>query len=217
MDRSSSAQSSDSLQQKLTSFTMPHGASFVHAVKSMRDMNFFEEKSQRLDLACAQWLNILSIDWSASGVGPQLAASLQKDHSGSDATMILRSCFGVKSPSTLLKRAGSIQKFLSWFDRSDTCRELGARAIPLQEPVVWEFFVWLKQQRLADAKGYTVPSAFLETVRFCRFTLDLHGTEGILGSRRLSGIYATFFDMRAGGEEGGWDEAAHVRPFRLFS
>lgn len=211
MDRSSSAQSSDSLQQKLTSFTMPHGASFVHAVKSMRDMNFFEEKSQRLDLACAQWLNILSIDWSASGVGPQLAASLQKDHSGSDATMILRSCFGVKSPSTLLKRAGSIQKFLNWFDRSDTCRELGARAIPLQEPVVWEFFVWLKQQRLADAKGYTVPSAFLETVRFCRFTLDLHGTEGILGSRRLLGFAALERQAKGPSRQAPPLELVHIR------
>eukprot|EP00435_Cladocopium_sp_Y103_P045867 s1982_g13.t1 len=178
------------LQQQLSRFLMPDGAKYMHAVKSIQDMSYFEGKAQQLDLACGQWLRILSVTWSASGVGPQLAAELQKDSTGAGACEILRACFGVKSPSTLLKRAAAFKKFFTWFDKNKVCQELNVFPLPLEEPVVWEYFLHLKQQREIDARGYTIPSAFLEAVRFAKFTLDLSGTEAILGSRRLLGFSA---------------------------
>ena len=62
--------------------------------------------------------------------------------------------------------------------------------LPLIEEVVWRYFLFLKQQRLDSAKGFTVPSSFLEAVRFAKFTVDLSGTDSILGSRRLMGFSA---------------------------
>ena len=77
-------------------------------------MNYFDGRAQQLELACGQWLRILSVCWSASGIGPQLAAELQKDNTGASACEILRACFGVKSPSTLIKRASAFKKFFAW-------------------------------------------------------------------------------------------------------
>lgn len=125
-----SAGASGSMQTQLERFLLPDDAKYVHAVKSLQDLQYFEEKTQKTDLACAQWLNILAIDWSASGIGPQLAASLQRDSSGDDAIMILKACFGVKSPSTLLKRSSATRKFLTWFDSSAVCGQLGTRVFP---------------------------------------------------------------------------------------
>ena len=64
---SSSVEGPEVSQSKLTAFALPDEAQYVHAVKSMRDMSYFEDKNQKLELACAQWLNILSTCWSASG------------------------------------------------------------------------------------------------------------------------------------------------------
>ena len=89
-----SAGASGSMQTQLERFLLPDDAKYVHAVKSLQDLQYFEEKNQKTDLACAQWLNILAIDWSASGIGPQLAASLQRDSSGDDAIMILKPALG---------------------------------------------------------------------------------------------------------------------------
>ena len=130
------------------------------------------------------------MSWSASGVGPQLASALQKDSTGSEACVILKTFFGVKSPSTLLKRAGAFRKFFNWYDKSATCRELGDFPLPLIEAVVWEYFLALKQQRTVQGKGFTIPSSFLEAARFAKFTLDLQGSDSILGSRRLLGFSA---------------------------
>ena len=181
---------SDSLGSQLKSFALPEDAKYLHAVKSIQDMSYFDSKSQQLELACSQWLRILSVAWSASGIGPQLVGALQKDSTGREACEILKACFGVKSPSTLLKRAGSFKKFFSWFEKSPACQELGGFPLPLDESTIWEYFLSLKQQRAVVGKGYTIPSSFLEAVRFAKFTLDLQGTDSILGSRRLLGFSA---------------------------
>lgn len=82
------------LEVQLARFALPEEAQYVHAVKSIQDLAYFEDKTQKLDLACARWLSILSTAWSAAGIGPQLAAALQADNTGTDAIFILMSCFG---------------------------------------------------------------------------------------------------------------------------
>ncbi len=43
---------------------------------------------------------------------------------------------------------------------------------------------------MENRRGYTVPSSFLEAVRFGKFTLGLNHTDEILSSRRLLGFAA---------------------------
>ena len=83
-----------------------------------------------------------------------------------------------------------MKKYINWFEKSPCCTETKIRPIPMQEVVIWEYFQHLKQQRMLSDSGYTVPAAFLEMVRFCKFTVDLVGTDEILSSRRLLGMSA---------------------------
>ena len=52
---------------------------FDKAVRNIQDLEYFENKSRQLELACGQWLELLSCNWYASGVGEMLARDMQKD------------------------------------------------------------------------------------------------------------------------------------------
>lgn len=65
-----------------------------------------------MELACGQWMDILSINWEASGLAKQICAALQKDYSDALATESLKASLGVKSPSTLLKRADAMKRYI---------------------------------------------------------------------------------------------------------
>ena len=59
---------------------------YKKVVKSVPDLEYFEQKSQSRELACGQWLEILSLNWAASSIGSQLVSDLQNDDTGSAAT-----------------------------------------------------------------------------------------------------------------------------------
>lgn len=80
-------ESSVPLQQQLSQLLVPEGAKYMHPVKSIQDMSYFDGKTQQLELACGQWLRI------PSGIRPQLAAELQKDSTSLSACEILKACF----------------------------------------------------------------------------------------------------------------------------
>jgi len=135
-------------------------------------------------------MDILSTDWSSSEVWAHLSASLLSDSAGLEAVEILRACFGVKSPSTLIRRANAFRQFISWHFKSGFGTLNNSQPLPLTEKAVWEYFQYLRDLRLDNKRGYIVPSSFLEAVRFGKFTLGLKHTDSILESRRLLGFAA---------------------------
>ena len=60
---------------------------------------------------CGQWLELLSCERHAPGVGEQLAEDMQRDPTGCRASETLRASFGVKSPQTILKRAACLGRY----------------------------------------------------------------------------------------------------------
>ena len=167
------------------------GSCFDKAVRSVKDLEYFENKSRQLELACGQWLELLSCEWHSSGVGEQLAEDMQKDATGVLANETLRASFGVKSPQTILKRAACLRRYFKWHALwRNNATDLIVSPLPLHEPEVWEFFSWLRDNRRSTGRGYTNAATFLETVRFAKFTLNLKHTETILESRRLLGFAA---------------------------
>ena len=140
--------------------TLPHDAKKLGAVQSLKDVPYFENKAHKLELACGLWMDILSTDWSSSEVGAHLSASLLSDSAGLEAVEILRACFGVKSPSTLIKRANAFRQFISWHFKSDFGTLNNSQPLPLTEKAVWEYFQHLRDLRLDNKRGYTVPSSF---------------------------------------------------------
>ena len=119
---------------------LPTDAKYTQAVQSLKDVPYFEGKAHKLELACGVWMDILSTDWKSSDVGQMLAQSLLADATGSEAVEILRACFGVKSPSTLIKRACAFKRFMQWHFKSGYGTTNNCLAFPLQEKAVWEYW-----------------------------------------------------------------------------
>lgn len=143
--------------------SLPVDAKYVSVISSTKDLDYFETKHQKLELACGQWLELLSISWKAFGVGDKVADALHLDSSGQSAMEILHSCFGIKSPSTLLKRAGSFRQFVRWYDKSGYGVQTMSDPFPIRESAVWEYFLWLRDCRKSHNKGFTLAASFLET------------------------------------------------------
>lgn len=172
-----------------TSAAVPLDSCYDKAVRNMQDLEYFENKHRQLELACGQWLEMLSCNWYATGVGEILARDMQKDATGSCAYETLKACFGIKSPQTLLKRASSLRRYFKWHSelRPDA-QQVEISPLPFAEQDVWTFFHWLRDSRRETNRGFTNASAFLETVRFMKFTLELRTPEVVLLSRRLLGF-----------------------------
>jgi hypothetical protein len=170
---------------------VPLDSCFDKAVRNVQDLEYYENKNRLRELACGQWLELLSCSWYATGVGEQLAKDMQFDSSGSAAYETLKACFGIKSPQTLLKCASSLRRYFKWHAelRSDA-HVVHVSPLPFAENDVWSFFHWLRELRFENQRGFTNASAFLETVRFMKFTLDLREAENVLQSRRLLGFAA---------------------------
>ena len=169
----------------------PADSCFDKAVQNLKDLEYFQNKNRQLELACGQWLELLSCDWAASGVGTILARDLQADPSGDRAYETLKAAFGTKSPQTLLKRCSSMKKYFKWHVEHIARRgPVYESPFPLVESHVWEFFLCLREERKSHGRGFTNTAAFLETIRFAKFTLELKDTEPVLASRRLLGFAA---------------------------
>ena len=163
---------------------------YMTAVQNLKDTEYMENKRARTGLAVAKWMDILSVCWSCSSVGTQIKLDLQLDPSGYDAEATLRSVFGVKSPTTLLKRAASMNQYMSWFAKAMHHTSASRAPLPLREVDVWAYFQHLKEARILNNKGFTVSSTFLETVRFCKHVVGMDSCDAILASKRLFGFSA---------------------------
>ena len=64
---------------------VPLDSCFDKAVRNVQDLEYYENKNRLRELACGQWLELLSCSWYATGVGEQLAKDMQFDSSGSAA------------------------------------------------------------------------------------------------------------------------------------
>lgn len=85
--------------------------------------------------------------------------------------------FHGKPASTLLKRASSVQLYLTW------CAERGAPAVPVTEERVYEYFLELVSRGAPASRAF----CFRESIAFCLGFLGLDGATGVLESRRVTG------------------------------
>lgn len=191
-------------------------ACFVYSrvISDIKDLDYFTNKKNQLETACGQWLDLWSLDWNASGLGKILCKELRQDPSGDRAVESLKSSFGTKSPSTLLKRAAAFRRFVKW--HQDWCETQGkyVKPFPLVETDVWAFFLHLREVRISVGRGFTSTSSFLESVRFAKFTVQLHGTEEVLESRRLLGFCAIEKRTKGPSKQAPPLEVEHVQRLR---
>ena len=139
---------------------------FLSAVKSIKDVDYMDNKRVQISLACSKWMELLSIEWKASQTGEQIMQDLSKDPTGELAEQSLKAVFGVKSPSTLLKRAASVRQFVTWFQRYCIENDRYTSPFPFFEEDVWQYFLHLRSVTHSTKRGYTVSSTFLENNPF---------------------------------------------------
>lgn len=150
--------------------------SVLRCVRNAADLDFLQARAKTMKSALAKLRCVLEIDWSASEVGRQCI-----DGGGqlrSDCDDVINSIIGTKSPSTIVKRCNAIFAFQRWLASfSDE------PAFPLQESLVWDYFVQLKNEGAAPTRA----TSFVQTLRFCLHVLQVDGAQECVASRRLIG------------------------------
>ena len=175
--------------QRKKRFETRAGACFLATVKNLHDLDHLRAQQQKTSEACNQWMRLLAYEWSASTVGMQLQHDFSSDETGQLAEESLRAVFGTKSPNTLLKRAGALNRFCKWFRRCENVMP-DTPPFPMKEQHVWGYFKFLRGKRDETSRGFTNPSEFLETVRFCKHVLGFDECDAVLNSKRLQGLAA---------------------------
>ena len=91
----------------------------------------------------------------------------------------LAECFARKATSTLLKRLGSIRRYVTF------CQVIGADPFPVEEQTMYDFMQSLKDE---VGVGASTGRSFLEAVRFSGAMLGMKTSGNCLISQRLAGL-----------------------------
>ena len=156
-------------------------------VKALAVKTFEEDRDAKAKLAIRKWRLILSNNYGATRIGRDIHDEILIGSDDSYIDELLTDVFGVKSPNTLLKRAGSIIKYMHW--HAEQYEDSG---FPLTERAVYEYFRYLE----ASNAGATASTSFREAVRFCKHIMGLDSADVVLDSRKISGAAQRHFSKK---------------------
>ena len=154
----------------------PVDVSILRCIRNLADLDFIQAREKKLANALVKIKCALEINWDASGVGRQCL-----DSSGTlrpDMEDTLTSVVGTRSPSTIVKRCNAVLAYQRWL-----ATWVDAPAVPLSEPLVWDYLVHLRNSGAAATKAMS----FIQTIRFCQHVLQVDGADQRAPSRRLVG------------------------------
>ena len=135
------------------------------------DESYLQQREKTLKTATAKWFFLLRLKPECSEVGSLLTVE-------DDPGLVLRSVIGVKSPSTVIKRANSILLFYRWHAVNGDHEFL-----PFNESDVWKYVL----QQGADKSSATRSHAFVQALRFCHYVMGFEGALTCANSRRIVG------------------------------
>ena len=87
---------------------------YTTCVKALAVRTYEEDRDNKSKLAIRKWRLILSNNYGATKIGRDIHDEILIGSSDEFIDEMIVDVFGVKSPNTLLKRAGSIMKYLYW-------------------------------------------------------------------------------------------------------
>ena len=140
-------------------------------VRYKTDENFIEQKSRAMNNATQKWKFLIYLDLNCSETG------IQFRDNGYDP-VLMESLFGVKSPSTIIKRANSITMFFRWHSRNGLDPFL-----PFSERDVWSYIL----SQAGNSNAATRSQGLLQALRFAHYVIGMHGALDCANSRRLIG------------------------------
>ena len=155
------------------------GAFYEHALSSISDQSFLQERQTLLETAVEKWFCIIRVNMLASSVGRDIIGLGNMEDQKKGAFQVIEAVIGVRSRTTAVTRANALLKFLRW--RADTSENDGKEFSELE---AWSYLLELRESGAAPTRG----TSFLSACAYAWHVFGFSGFESICASRRLKGL-----------------------------
>ena len=147
------------------------------AVRRLKDVPWEKADEASRHRALERFRLIIEKNFYATACGEQWVAALDAGETIEFVLESFRDTFIQKATGTLLRRSGSLTKFINWLDKNHL-------KWPADEKAAYGYVVFLAS---SESAGATAPAAFLSAVGFAKHVLGLAGADQILSSARIKG------------------------------
>ncbi|CAL1145278.1 unnamed protein product [Cladocopium goreaui] len=131
------------------------GAFYEHALSSISDQSFLQERQNLLAAAVEKWFCIIRVNMLASSVGHDIIGLGNMEDQKKGAFQVIEAVIGVRSRTTAVTiRANALLKFLRW--RADTSENDGKKFSELE---AWSYLLELREKGAAPTKSTSFLSA----------------------------------------------------------
>ena len=162
------------------------GSFYASSVKVISDKDYIEQQQQLRASALCKWESIFCIVDYQGPIGEAISNAANHIDSVLHPHEILRDVFGVKSPTTVLKRASALLAFFHWLQTR------GQSMWPFRNDQVAVYM----GDFMPNKKGHTRGSSFLQACRFAHHVLSID-MSAVLGDTILTGRAARLEAMKA--------------------
>ena len=151
------------------------GAFYEHALSSISDQSFLQERQNLLATAVGKWFCIIRVNMLASSVGHDIIGLGNMEDQKKGAFQVIEAVIGVRSRTTAVTiRANALLKFLRW--RADTSENDGKKFSELE---AWSYLLELREKGAAPTKS----TSFLSACAYALHVFGFTGFESICSSR----------------------------------
>ena len=164
------------------------GAFYEHAISSMSDHSFQQQKQSLLETAVEKWFSIVRINMLASSVGHNIIGLGNMENQKKGAFQVIEAVIGIRSRSTAVTRANALIKFFRW--RADNSDMDGK---DVSEMEAWKYLVFLRESGAAPTRA----ASFLSACSYACHVFGFMGMEPICTSRRLKGLSELMHSAKA--------------------
>jgi hypothetical protein len=155
------------------------GAFYEHALSSVSDQSFLQQRQNLLETAVEKWFCIIRVNMLASSVGHDIIGLGNMEEQRKGAFQIIEAVIGVRSRTTAITRANALLKFLRW--RADNSDNDGK---DFSETEAWSYLLDLRKNSAAPTRA----TSFLSACAYALHVFGFLGLEPICSSRRLKGL-----------------------------
>lgn len=182
------AETMDDLSSAVGSRHQLVGALYEHALSSVSDHSFAQERQALLETAVGKWFCIIRVNMLASTVGRDIIGLGSLEDQKKGAFQVIEAVIGVRSRTTAVTRANALLKFLRW--RADTSANDGKEFTELE---AWQYVVELREKGSAPTRG----TSFLSACNYAWHVFGFSGLEQVCASRRIKGLVEIMHSAKA--------------------
>jgi hypothetical protein len=164
------------------------GAFYEHALSSVSDQSFLQQRQSILETAVEKWFCVIRVNMLASSIGHDIIGLGNMEEQRKGAFQIIEAVIGVSSRTTAITRANALLKFLRW--RADNSDNDGK---DFSETEVWTYLIYLRENSAAPTRA----TSFLSACAYALHVFGFLGLEAICSSRRLKGLAELMHSAKA--------------------